>query len=66
MTASGMTTHIAVTLVYLVVSVASVVAATHFPTREDLKAAFVALDAILVAVILHEHILATRSPTITT
>jgi adenylate cyclase len=58
MTASGMTTHIAVTLVYLVVSVASVVAATHFPTREDLKAAFVALDAILVAVILHEHILA--------
>jgi hypothetical protein len=55
---SGMTTHIAVSLVYLVVSVASVVAAMHFATREDLKAAFVALDAILVAVILHEHILA--------
>ncbi len=53
-----MTTHIAVSLVYLVVSVASVVAAMHFATREDLKAAFVALDAILVAVILHEHILA--------
>ncbi len=55
---SSFATHITVSLVYLGISVASVIVAIHFPRREDLKAGFVALDAVLVVVVLYEHILA--------
>jgi adenylate cyclase len=55
---SSLAIHVTVSLVYLAISVASVIAATHFPKRQGLKAAFVALDAALVAIVLYEHILA--------
>lgn len=55
---SSFTTHVAVSLVYLTVSVASVIAAAYLPKQESLTAAFVTLDAALVVVVLYEHILA--------
>lgn len=55
---SSFAIHMIVSLAYLGVSVASVVVAAHFPARDSLKAAFVALDAVLVTVVLYEHILA--------
>ncbi|MBB3309338.1 adenylate cyclase [Rhizobium sp. BK196] len=66
---SSFATHVSVALVYLGISVASIVTATRFPARENLKAGFVALDAVLVVVVLYEHILAspiTDNHTLTT
>ncbi len=55
---SSFAIHMTVSLAYLGISVASVIVAAHFPNRESVKAAFVALDAVLVVVVLYEHILA--------
>lgn len=55
---ASFTTHAIVSLVYLIVSVASVAVAAFFPAHKHLGALFVALDAALVVVILYEHILA--------
>lgn len=50
--------NVIVSLVYLVVSVASVITVIQFPALKGLKASFVVLDAILVTVVLYEHLLA--------
>ncbi|MGQ3213784.1 adenylate/guanylate cyclase domain-containing protein [Shinella sp.] len=55
---ASFTTHVFVSLVYLVVGVASVAAAVYFPKQRHLGTTFVMLDAALVVVVLYEHILA--------
>lgn len=55
---ASFTTHVIVSLVYLVVGVASVAAAVYFPKQRHLGTTFVMLDAALVVVVLYEHILA--------
>jgi adenylate cyclase len=55
---ASFTTHVVVSSVYLIVSVASVAAAVYLPKQKQLGALFVTLDAALVVVILYEHILA--------
>ncbi|UXT84877.1 adenylate/guanylate cyclase domain-containing protein (plasmid) [Agrobacterium tumefaciens] len=50
--------HAVVSSIYLVTSIASVAAAIYFRERKKLGACFVIFDAMLVVVILYEHILA--------
>ena len=51
-------THLVVTVTYLVVSVASVLAAIYLPSRSHLATTFTLTDAGLVIVVLYEHIVA--------
>ncbi|MDX0494077.1 adenylate/guanylate cyclase domain-containing protein [Sinorhizobium medicae] len=54
----SLTTHVVVTVFYLLVSVASVAVAAYLPAHEKLRLPFVFLDASLVVVVLYEHLLA--------
>nr|WP_299500693.1 hypothetical protein [uncultured Rhizobium sp.] len=58
---SATNTHVVVSSIYLLVSIASVAIAVYFPKRKYFGVLFVVFDAALVVGVLYEHILA--SPT---